>query len=873
MPPRENAVITPFVATEPALENRRLSASAPVPSVSPRLEAAIRSACMRIAPLWPLKTFVAVSPFLGLSDQTYSEACRTVYRNAHGELLMPADFYLAQVERGWITVGDLQRAIDEHGRSMPDPIASDGAALTPTRLIERLRVLQRMPPSSSAGRFRTVADALDAGGRWTRLTTEEISKWCAAHFDEGQASWQSPWRTCKPYVSWRRTAQFDRNAELNGLRRFRRHIAQLPFDPLITIGRVMAVLEVPEGSFVDFLHRALMSISGWSAYVQYRVRERNRPEQEDDSLLQLLAIRLAYDYALFMEFGEDLPDRFWHPSGAGERDDTPASLLPESGLFARHLAQQAYEHAFHRRTIERLRSANACDRSIPFAHGQRPEVAAVFCIDVRSEVFRRALESQSQGIRTHGFAGFFGVPIEYVPLGHNHGPAQCPVLIKPRFRVRETIAGAGPREVERILSKRIGRKRAARAWKAFKSSAVSCFSYVETFGLLFAPKLVSDTLGLTRPVAPPSQDGLERRLIDRLGPTLDFQPATDSGSIHRMPSGISREDRVELARNALRGMGLTGQFARLILLCGHGSTTVNNPYAAGLNCGACGGHSGEANARTAAAILNDPWVRAALADEGLTIPPDTWFLAALHDTTTDAVTLYDPDRVPWSHRDDLVRLRQWLDAASRIARRERAPRLGITGTNAEQVDRRIEARSRDWSQVRPEWGLAGNAIFIAASRERTRTLNLEGRAFLHDYDSATDPDGSLLELIMTAPMVVASWINLQYFASTVDPELLGSGNKTLHNVVGTLGVFEGNGGDLRTGLPYQSVHDGRRFVHEPLRLTVFIEAPTAAIDRVIARHAHVRELVANGWVHLFAIADEGKRYLRHGGSVEWQPTC
>ncbi|RYU57411.1 DUF2309 domain-containing protein [Methylolobus aquaticus] len=873
MPPRENAVITPFVATEPALENRRLSASAPVPSVSPLLEAAIRSACMRIAPLWPLKTFVAVNPFLGLSDQTYSEACRTVYRNAHGELLMPADFYLAQVERGWITEGDLQRAIDEHGRSMPDPIAEGGAALTPTRLIERLRVLQRMPPSSSAGRFRTVADALDAGGRWTRLTTEEISKWCAAHFDEGQASWQSPWRTGKPYVSWRRTAQFDRNAELNGLRRFRRHIAQLPFDPVITIGRVMAVLEVPEGSFVDFLHRALMSIAGWSAYVQYRVRERNRAEQEDDSLLQLLAIRLAYDYALFIEFGEDLPDRFWHPSGTGERDDTPASLLPEASLFARHLAQQAYEHAFHRRTIERLRTANAYDRSIPFAHGQRPEVAAVFCIDVRSEVFRRALESQSQGIRTHGFAGFFGVPIEYVPLGHNHGPAQCPVLIKPRFRVRETIAGAGPREVERILSKRIGRKRAARAWKAFKSSAVSCFSYVETFGLLFAPKLVSDTLGLTRPVAPPSQDSLEGRLIDRLGPTLDFQPATDSGSIHRMPSGISREDRVELARNALRGMGLTGQFARLVLLCGHGSTTVNNPYAAGLNCGACGGHSGEANARTAAAILNDPWVRAALADEGLTIPPDTWFLAALHDTTTDAVTLYDPDRVPWSHRDDLVRLRQWLDAASRIARRERAPRLGITGTNAEQLDRRIEARSRDWSQVRPEWGLAGNAIFIAASRDRTRTLNLEGRAFLHDYDSATDPDGSLLELIMTAPMVVASWINLQYFASTVDPELLGSGNKTLHNVVGTLGVFEGNGGDLRAGLPYQSVHDGQKFVHEPLRLMVFIEAPTAAIDRVIARHAHVRELVANGWVHLFAIADEGKRYLRHGGSVEWQPTC
>ena len=871
MPHPENTVITSFVATEPALESRGFSAPAPHPSVPPQLAEAIRSACTRIAPLWPLKNFVAVNPFLGLSDQTYFEACRTVYRVAHGELLMPTDFYLAQLERGWITEGDLQQAIDEYGRSLPGPSPGDGAELTPTHLVDWLRALRAMPPSSTAGRIRTVADALHTGGRWTRLTTEEISKWCAAHFDEGQASWQSPWRTCKPYVSWRRTAQFDRSPELNGLRRFRRHIAQLPFDPLMTIGRVMTVLEVPDVAFVDFMHRALMSISGWSAYVQYRVRERNRPGHEDDSLVQLLAIRLAYDYALFMEFGEDLPDRFWHPAALAEPGDAPAAKLSETAMVARYLAQQAYERAFHRRMIERLRTANACDHSTPVATGQRPDIEAVFCIDVRSEVFRRALESQSPGIRTHGFAGFFGVPIEYVPLGHNHGPAQCPVLIKPRFRVRETIAGAGPREVERILRGRIGRKRAARAWKAFKSSAVSCFSYVETFGLLFAPKLVSDTLGLTRPVAPPSQDGLERRFVERLGPTLDFQPATETGPVQRMPSGISRADRIELARNALSGMGLSGQLARLVLLCGHGSTTVNNPYAAGLNCGACGGHSGEANARTAAAILNDPWVRAGLADEGLSIPSDTWFLAGLHDTTTDAVTLHDLDRVPWSHRDDLVRLRQWLDAASRIARRERGPRLGINGPNSEQLDRRIEARSRDWSQIRPEWGLAGNAVFIAASRERTRNLNLEGRAFLHDYDPASDPDGSLLELIMTAPLVVASWINLQYFASTVDPERLGSGNKTLHNVVGTLGVYEGNGGDLRTGLPYQSVHDGRTFVHEPLRLMVLIEAPTAAIDRVIARHAHVRELVVNGWIHLFAVADQGTHYLRHGGSVEWQP--
>ena len=123
-------------------------------------------------------------------------------------------------------------------------------------------------------------------------------------------------------------------------------------------------------------------------------------------------------------------------------------------------------------------------------------------------------------------------------------------------------------------------------------------------------------------------------------------------------------------------------------------------------------------------------------------------------------------------------------------------------------------------------GLAGNAVFIAAPRERTRHVNLGGRAFLHDYDPAFNPLGSTSELIMTAPMVVASWINLQYFASTVDARRFGSGNKVISNVVGTLGVLQGNGGDLQTGLPYQSVHNGKNFVHDSLRLSIFIEAPT-----------------------------------------------
>ncbi|MBA1149238.1 DUF2309 family protein, partial [Ectothiorhodospiraceae bacterium WFHF3C12] len=184
--------------------------------------------------------------------------------------------------------------------------------------------------------------------------------------------------------------------------------------------------------------------------------------------------------------------------------------------------------------------------------------------------------------------------------------------------------------------------------------------------------------------------------------------------------------------------------------------------------------------------------------------------------------------------------------------------------------RAVRARSRDWAQTRPEWGLAGNAAFIVAPRARTRGIDLGGRAFLHDYDWRQDTDGGVLELIMTAPMVVTHWINMQYYASTVDNHRYGSGNKVLHNVVGgRIGVFEGNGGDLRLGLARQSVHDGRQWMHTPLRLSVFIEAPRAMIERVIDGHETVANLVNNGWLHLFRMGEDGVEAYAGGTWQRW----
>jgi len=122
---------------------------------------------------------------------------------------------------------------------------------------------------------------------------------------------------------------------------------------------------------------------------------------------------------------------------------------------------------------------------------------------------------------------------------------------------------------------------------------------------------------------------------------------------------------------------------------------------------------------------------------------------------------------------------------------------------------------------------------------------------------------------------LSSWLPSLPRARTAKPSVVapgthGSGNKTLHNVTGRVGVVEGARGDLRTGLPRQALHDGRRWVHEPLRLEVVVEATPAAIDSVLARHPSIGELVTNGWLRCHALAGDGRSLLTRDRQGRWQ---
>lgn len=823
-------------------------ADAPPPgSCAAQVAAAIEAACRRIAPLWPLDHFVAVNPFLGFTAQTFAHTCAAMRRIAGARMLRPRSAFRDAWSRGRFTRADLAAGWER----------VRGVTATPADLEGCVRALQEERCAAPGAVVATVAEVLDrlaAGNRYvahTQFMVEEISRWCAAYFDQGQAAWRLPARKLPLYAAWCASMRHDRNAAAMGIGGLAAALAALPTEPRAAIAAVVRELGIPPEALTDYLHRALFDIGGWASYVRYLVWESELHGRPDTRLEELLAVRVVYGYALFRERNDATFRNAWRAAMAAAATVPRQDGLIDEDLLTDLILQAACEIAWERQLLAGLRAKPA--RATPPG---RPRLQVAMCIDVRSEVFRRALEACEE-VETIGFAGFFGVPIEYRPIGSTRSAAQCPVLLKPAFTVRESVAGASAQEESRILSRRLLRRRAAQAWKAFKLSAVSSFTYVETMGLPHAAKLLSDGLGLTRPVPHPRFDGLDAAVLPCIGPRID--PAAGASG-----EGFDARQRVQMAEAILRAMSMTRRFARTVLLAGHGSTTVNNPHASSLDCGACGGHTGEVNARLAAAILNDPDVRSGLRLRGIEIPVQTRFVAGLHDTCTDELRLYEVSAFEAQDPDELEWVRAQLREAGSRCRRERARALGVRVD--EDLDRQVLARARDWAQVRPEWGLAGNAAFIAAPRHRTRGLDLGGRVFLHEYAWQEDQDFRILESIMTAPMVVASWINLQYYASTVDHRAWGAGNKVLHNIVGHLGVLEGNGGDLKTGLPWQSVHDGRDFVHEPLRLAVLIEAPREAIAQAIRRHGPVRDLVENDWLRVFALDGAGNaRLYRPGG--------
>jgi len=618
---------------------------------------------------------------------------------------------------------------------------------------------------------------------------------------------------------------------------------------------------------------------------------------------------------------------------------------------------KAFEAGYQESLIGKL-ARNAREREATRAPMiSRPYSQSVYCIDVRSEPFRRHLESVGPH-ETFGFAGFFAAFIRYRAWGKEHETEQFPVIMRAKNEVREI-----PRSYfDQAVSKHEVRAKWVHAGHTLlhdlKENVVTPYVMVESLGWfyglpifgktlipslywrwtawlrgLFVPALATtltvdklapaetaemlaaeqqalvrkalrERIGLrSSRITPALVEGLRQRALsgsDESDPALteaagqaglsaeavnelvgllrrryDLNARAASRHKERITrTGFTLDEQTLTVDTALHMMGLTNHFARLVLFCAHGSTSDNNPYESALDCGACGGNEGKPNARTLAMMANNPRVRERLLKTGIEIPSDTHFLAGQIDTTTDEVHLLDLEDVPPTHRADLARLQEDLQKASALTSRERCARFPDVQEALEETpaEAHVRRRSLDWSQVRPEWGLSGNAAFLIGRRELTKGLDLGGRVFMHSYDYREDPSNRLLEVLLTAPQVVAQWINMEHYFSAVDNDVYGSGSKIYHNVVGRLGIMSGPWSDLRLGLARQTVMNGDVPYHEPMRLLTIIEAPRERIDKLIVRHEVLRHYYHNEWVHLVALDPEDGVWYRYRPSGTWRPS-
>ncbi|RFB12176.1 DUF2309 family protein [Bacillus sp. HNG] len=844
------------------------------------LDDVVEAASKVISPLGPIQTFAARSPWAGLEQQSFEQVARRLKKVCDVNIY-PSDtmFQMAwnqgEINPDFLELG-LKKWLDGQSLELSREVAEqyckailldhassyklEDADLK--RLVKKISQLKLQIRKNQA--VLTYSQYLDLlwDGKVVKELNHHIIKWCKLYVDESQGVWSMPNREEGFYQAWRKLVKMD--PALNTT--IRKQLDELPNDADFALVEVLNRLEIPYVDIQEYLEAHLLALPGWAGMMLWRSQQ---SDKDAKLLSDYLAVRISMEWAFIQPYlplkeqrieNKDRLDSListcfrysnisvqeWSRLPLPELKARIALGLQFDQMTRRRLWLEAWEKTYEHQLM------NMVTEKAKQSESQEDQIMAqfAFCIDVRSEPFRRKLEELGP-FQTFGTAGFFGLPIETKKLCSTHSHQSLPVMNKPQFKVVETLPEL---ELEQYEQRMHTGYSLESTFKAMKHNL---------FSSLVLPEISGPWLGLqtvVRSFLPRSTDSAIRKArkkwLRKPSTKLSLDHVNDSES--GLPVGFSEEEKVHYVEQSLRTMGLTDSFAPLVAICGHGSRSLNNPYASALDCGACGGASGEFNARVLATLCNLPSVRKGLATRGINIPIETVFAACEHITSTDELQWVYVPELSDAAKESFEHIKKILPRVSHEANAERMQQLPNITSMFKDPSAEAKRFADDWSEVRPEWGLARNAAFIIGERELTKECNLGGEVFLHNYSWKKDRNGELLANIITGPATVSQWINLQYYASTVAPHYYGSGNKATQTVTSGIGVMQGNASDLLTGLPWQSVmkSDNENY-HRPIRLLVVIQAPKEYVERMLGDNSTFRQKVQNGWIRLASIDPEG----------------
>ncbi len=758
------------------------------------------------------------------------------------------------------------------------------------------------PPPAKSARPRDAVLALkdiDLDG----IVNPPLIRLIGAYLDQGIAYWPMPLREFG-------LLKASRKIMAQSVSVYRAHLSQIgtefrsqeasDLSDEDTVKTMLARLGVPEVEWEKFVIAELLGLPGWAGLIHcLEVDPSLAPHDRlNCSLMEFLALRLTYTVVALeslmgnaQSWREILPRAKPHdPLSHQARLFDAAQLLGLSSTTLKELPISQFEalcrelekcHEVERRRLLHLAYERRHERQIliPLAkHRAMPRLETgtdrlaaqtIFCIDEREESVRRALEEVDPAIETYGAAGFFGCAIDYAGIDDAHGVSLCPVVVKPGHEVRET-----PIQDESHVDEK--RQTLRRNWaKIIRNGNISTRTLVRgslSTAFLGFFSLFPMALRVLRPLA-------YARLMRKLNEIFLPEPRTEltfmrdddasKDATTGLMKGFSVQEMADRVASVLGPIGMHKGHARLVVILGHGSTSLNNPHESAHDCGACGGRRGGPNARVFAAMANRPAVREVLrTSKGILVPEDTWFIGGYHDTCNDNIDLYDIDAMPADHHADLARVRESLDKARALSAHERARRFEAADSNLDAAGglHHVQERAEHLGEPRPEYGHCTNAVAIVGRRETTRGLFFDRRAFLVSYDATKDLENKAIAAVLGAVIPVCGGISLEYYFSFVDNEGYGCGTKLPHNVTGLVGVMNGYQGDLRTGLPLQMVE-----IHEPVRILFVVETTPERVLQTIHANPLLTEFLENRWIRLATMDPDTSAIQIYRGNGAWEP--